>query len=150
VVSAASDCATLKSGDNVVYSKYAGTEVTLGGEDHIILKEADCIGLMSGDDIGALKPLGDRVLVKLAEQAAKSKGGVILTALESDKPSVGVVTAVGPGRKEGEGEAASVKAVAMKVGDNVLFSQYAGVEFESPEGEQYIVVQEGDILAVLG
>lgn len=66
----------LKAGDRVVYSKYAGTEVELGGDEYVLLKEEDCIGVLSaGASITDLKPLSDRVLVEVAEPPSKTSGG---------------------------------------------------------------------------
>ena len=146
VVAAAEDCKTVSTGDRVVYSKFAGTEIDLNDEDFILLKEDDCIGLMGSNDVADLKPLGDRILVEVAAKAEKSAGGVILSAAEGDKPSVGRVLAAGPGRREGE----EVKARGVKSGNQVLYAPYAGTEFEGKDGKcGYIVIREADVLAVL-
>ncbi|KAI8474880.1 MAG: chaperonin 10 kd subunit-domain-containing protein [Monoraphidium minutum] len=135
----------IKSGDRVVYSKYAGTEVAISGDDHVLLKEEDVIGVLpSGDDIAALKPLGDRVLIKCAQAEGKTAGGVLLTS-ESDKPTFGEVVAVGSGKKDEDGKVATPN---VGVGSTVMYSKYSGTEFE--EGDhQYIVVRESDILCQL-
>ena len=147
ITQAAADCKSVKAGDRVVYSKYAGTEVAVGGEEYVLLKEDDCIGLMGGDNVRELKPLGNRVLVKIAEKAKKSSGGVILSSAEMEKPTIGEVIAVGPGKAAGEGEDAP-PAPTVKAGDSVLYSKYAGVELEGEDGS-YIVVTAADVLAVL-
>lgn len=59
-----------QAGNKVIYSKYAGTEVEFQGEEHLILKEEDVIGLLSTDDVKDLKPLGDRVLIKVSWRCA--------------------------------------------------------------------------------
>jgi co-chaperonin GroES (HSP10) len=59
-----------QAGNKVIYSKYAGTEVEFQGEEHLILKEEDVIGLLSTDDVKDMKPLGDRVLIKVSWHCA--------------------------------------------------------------------------------
>jgi chaperonin GroES len=87
----------------------------------------------------------DRILVQVAETEGKSSGGVILTAASSEKPTIGKVVAVGPGRKAESGE---VEAPTVKAGDQVLYSKYSGTELE--EGDvQFVVVRATDVLAVL-
>lgn len=70
--------------------------------------------------------------------------GIILTTTAGDKPTVGKVVAVGPGRTEGE----KVHAVNVSVGATVLYSKYSGTEFDEGE-KQYIVIREADVMAVL-
>lgn len=148
------DADAVSLGDRVVYSKYAGTEVEVGGKGHVLLKEEDVIGVLAGgsDDISTLKPLGDRVLIRQAAAEDKTSGGVLLTAEAAEKPTFGTVVAVGPGRKPepaAEGEAAAqAVAVAVAVGATVMYSKYAGTEFDE-EDAKYIVVRESDVLASL-
>ncbi|KAF8072641.1 CPN20 [Scenedesmus sp. PABB004] len=144
---AAGDVGSVKAGDRVVYSKYAGTEMELAGEDHVLIKEEDVIGLMpAGDKIAALKPLGDRVLIKCAEKEKTTAGGVLLASDSGDKPNFGTVVAVGAGKKAEEGKPAEAPNVA--VGATVMYSKYSGTEFEEDD-ESFIVVRESDILAAL-
>jgi len=156
-VVAMGDADTLSLGDRVVYSKYAGTEVEVGGKGHVLLKEEDVIGVLTGtgddaDSVAALKPLGDRVLIRQAAAEDKTSGGVLLTAEASEKPTFGTVVAVGPGRKAEEGadgkEAPPPTAPAVDVGATVMYSKYAGTEFDEDDAK-YIVVRESDVLAAL-
>jgi chaperonin GroES len=140
----ASESVGVTTGDRVVYSKYAGTEVELQGAPHIILKEDDVIGLLGEDDISALRPLQDRVLLEVVEAADQTSGGLMLTEAAKEKPTIGKVVAVGPGRK---GEDGSTTAPAVTVGSTVLYSKYSGSEFEGAGGKQYVVVRDSDILA---
>ncbi|KAL2651674.1 hypothetical protein R1flu_019802 [Riccia fluitans] len=114
-------------GDSIVYSKFAGTEVEFNGEDFLLLKEDDIVGLLKGDDIAELKPLNDRVLIKVSEAEEKTAGGVLLTDSAKEKPVVGEITAAGPGTI---GEDGSRKALDLKVGNTVLYSKYAGNDFK--------------------
>ncbi|KAH8505505.1 hypothetical protein H0E87_012656 [Populus deltoides] len=82
---------SVKTGARVVYSKYAGTEVEFDGSSHLILKEDDIIGILETDDIRDLKPLNDRVFIKIAEAEEKTAGGLLLTEATKEKPSIGTV-----------------------------------------------------------
>ncbi|GAA0170748.1 chaperonin [Lithospermum erythrorhizon] len=88
---------SVKTGSQIVYSKYAGTEVEFNGTNHLIVKEDDIIGTLDTDDIKDLKPLNDRVLIKLwilelvAEAEEKTAGGLLLTGSSKEKPTIGMV-----------------------------------------------------------
>jgi chaperonin GroES len=135
---------SIKAGDDVMYSRYAGTKVKVGEEEFIIMKESDVIGT-KGASIADMKPTEDRVLVKLAETEGSTSGGVILTSASSEKPNVGEVLAVGPGTK---GEDGKIQALSMKAGDQVLYSKFSGVDLEDGD-DKFVVVKSTDILAVL-
>ncbi|GJM98711.1 hypothetical protein PR202_ga15742 [Eleusine coracana subsp. coracana] len=132
-------------GAQVVYSKYAGTELKFNEADHLILKEDDIIGILDSDDVKDLKPLSDRILIKVAEAEEQTAGGLLLTQANKEKPSVGTVVAVGPGPLSEDG---SRKALSITPGNDVLYSKYAGSEFKGEDGE-YIVLKASDVLAVL-
>jgi Co-chaperonin GroES (HSP10) len=93
-----------------------------------------------------LKPLGDRVIVKVIEPEEVTKGGIILPDVAKEKPQVGEILAVGPGRTSDKGE---IIKMQVKVGDRVLFGKYSGTEI-SYEGEKYLIMHESDILAIQG
>jgi len=92
-----------------------------------------------------LKPLGDRVVLKPVKDEEKTKGGIVLPDTAKEKPQKGEVVAVGSGRVLENGEKAPLE---VRVGDRVIFSKYAGTELKI-EGEEYLIVYERDILAVL-
>ncbi|KAJ6826962.1 20 kDa chaperonin, chloroplastic [Iris pallida] len=79
----------IKTGSQVIYSKYAGTEVEFDGSKHLILKEDDVFGILETEDVKDLKPLSDRVLIKVAEAEDKTAGGLLLTEATKEKPSIG-------------------------------------------------------------
>ena len=79
-------------GDTVVYSKYAGTELTVGDDSFVLLKEDDCIGKMPLEDVAKMLPLGDRVLIEVQEAEDQTVGGVLLTESAKDKPTLGKVS----------------------------------------------------------
>ncbi|MGD9115777.1 MAG: co-chaperone GroES [Dehalococcoidia bacterium] len=90
-----------------------------------------------------LQPLGDRLVVKPMEGEEKTKGGIILPDTAKEKPQEGKVLAVGPGRLSEDGKRI---AMEVKVGDVVLYVKYGGTEIKV-EGEELMVLREGDILA---
>ena len=93
----------------------------------------------------SLKPLNDRVIVKLSEEQEVKKGGIIIPDSAKEKPQEAKVIAVGPGRLDDNGKRIPVE---LKKGDRVLISKYGGTEVKL-DGEQYQILREDDILAVL-
>lgn len=91
-----------------------------------------------------IKPLADRVVIKAVEAEETTKSGIILTAAAQEKPSIAEVVAVGPG---GVVDGKEVK-MFVKVGQKVLISKYSGTEVKV-DGEQYSIVRQDDILAVV-
>ena len=87
-----------------------------------------------------LVPLGDRVVLKQVEAEEKTKSGIILTSQAQEKPQEATVIAVGPGKDDVKME--------VKVDDKVIYSKYAGTEVKL-DGEEYIVVKQDDILAIV-
>ncbi|KAJ0987480.1 hypothetical protein J5N97_005836 [Dioscorea zingiberensis] len=137
---------SVKTGAQVVYSKYAGTELEFNGSNHLLLKEDDIVGILDTDDVKDLKPLGDRVLIKVAEAEQKTAGGLLLTEATKEKPSIGTIIAVGPGPLDEEGKR---KPLSITPGNTVLYSKYAGTEFKSADGSDYIALRASDVMAVL-
>ncbi|HKM17180.1 MAG: co-chaperone GroES [Firmicutes bacterium] len=93
-----------------------------------------------------LKPLGDRVILKVLEAEEKTASGIFLPDNAKEKPQQGKVLAVGPGKYNDEGELIKVQ---VKEGDVVIFAKYAGTEVKY-QGEEYLIVKESDLLAVVG
>ncbi|KAJ9183702.1 hypothetical protein P3X46_007518 [Hevea brasiliensis] len=137
---------SIKTGTQVVYSKYAGTEVEFNGSSHLILKEDDIVGILETDDIKDLKPLNDRVFIKVAEAEEKTSGGLLLTEATKEKPSIGTLVAVGPGTVDEEGNR---KPLSVSPGNTVLYSKYAGNDFKGSDGTNYIALRASDVMAVL-
>jgi chaperonin GroES len=92
-----------------------------------------------------VKPLNDRVLVKRMEEVQVTKGGILIPDTAKEKPIEGKVIAVGPGKMS---DAGNRMALQLKEGDKVLFGKYAGTEIKM-EGEEFLMMREEDILAVL-
>ena len=91
-----------------------------------------------------IKPLSDRVLIKMDEAEEVSKGGILLSGSAKEKPQVASVIAVGPG---GVVDGKEVK-MEVKVGDQVIYSKYSGTEVKLDD-EEYIIVKQSDILAII-
>lgn len=91
------------------------------------------------------KPLGNRVLVKRSE-AEISKGGILLPDSAQEKPKKGEVLAVGPGKMGKDG---AIKPMELKVGDQIFFGGFAGTEIKGDEEEEFLVLSEEDVLAVI-
>ena len=91
-----------------------------------------------------IKPLSDRVLIKMKEAEETTKSGIILATNSQEKPQIAEVIEVGPGEKV-DGK---VQEMYVKKGDNVIVSKYAGTEVKY-EGVDYIIVKQEDILAIV-
>ena len=91
-----------------------------------------------------LKPLSDRVVLKMVEAEETTKSGIILAGAAKEKPSVAEVIAVGPG---GVVDGKEIK-MEVKVGDSVIYSKYAGTEVKF-DNEEYIIVKQDEILAII-
>ncbi|MBQ7196446.1 MAG: co-chaperone GroES [Synergistaceae bacterium] len=92
-----------------------------------------------------LKPLGDRIVVKVLSEEKKTKGGIILPDTAKEKPTEGEVIAVGTGKVLDNG---AKQPVEVKVGDTVIFSKYAGTEVKL-DGEELVIFSERDVLAII-
>jgi chaperonin GroES len=92
-----------------------------------------------------IRPLGEKVLIKRLEAEDRTKGGIVLPDTAKEKPQRGIVLAVGDGKLMEDGTRA---AFQVAKGDKVLFSSYAGSEIKI-EGEEYMLMDESDILAIL-
>ncbi len=92
-----------------------------------------------------IRPLYDRVIIKRMEEERTSAGGIVIPDSATEKPESGEVVAVGTGKALDNGE---IRALAVKVGDKVLFGKYAGTAVKVA-GEELLVMREDDIVAVV-
>ena len=92
-----------------------------------------------------LKPLGDRIVVKVLTQEEKTRGGIVIPDTAKEKPQEGEVLAIGSGRVLENGQKLPLE---VKKGDKVLFSKYGGTEVKI-EGEELLILSERNVLAVL-
>jgi chaperonin GroES len=95
---------------------------------------------------GKIKPLADRIVVEPLEETEEMRGGLYIPDTAKEKPQQGTVVAVGPGRRTDKGELLKVE---INTGDRVLYGKYSGTEV-TVDGNDYLIVKESDVLAVLG
>jgi chaperonin GroES len=95
---------------------------------------------------GSMEPLADRVVVQALDEAEQTRGGLYIPDTAKEKPQEGKVISVGPGKLSEQGERL---APDVKKGDTVLYGKYSGTEV-TVEGEDYLILRESDILAVIG
>ncbi|MDZ8053060.1 MAG: co-chaperone GroES [Aulosira sp. ZfuVER01] len=95
--------------------------------------------------VSTVKPLGDRVFVKVSASEEKTAGGLYLPDTAKEKPQVGEVVALGPGKRNDDG---SRQDPEIKIGDKVLYSKYAGTDIKLGT-EEYVLLSEKDILAIV-
>ncbi len=95
--------------------------------------------------VSTVKPLSDRVFVKVSASEEKTAGGLYLPDTAKEKPQVGEVVALGPGKRNDDG---SRQELEINVGDKVLYSKYAGTDIKLGT-EEYVLLSEKDILAVV-
>lgn len=93
-----------------------------------------------------LKPLGDRIVIELVEVEEKTLSGIVLPDSAKEKPQEGKVIAAGTGRVLDNGQRVDLE---VKEGDRVLFAKYSGTEVKY-EGNEYLILRESDVLAVIG
>jgi chaperonin GroES len=96
--------------------------------------------------VAKIRPVGDRVVVKPAAKEEITKSGIVNPETAKEKPQEGTVIAVGSGRLLDNGDRAPID---VREGDRILFAKYGGTEFKL-DGEEYLVLKENDILAIIG
>ncbi|MEH1824181.1 MAG: co-chaperone GroES [Nostoc sp.] len=95
--------------------------------------------------VSTVKPLGDRVFIKVSESEDKTAGGIFLPDSAKEKPQVGEIVAVGSGKRNDDG---TRQAIDIAVGDKVLYSKYVGTDIKLGT-EEYVLLSEKDILAIV-
>jgi chaperonin GroES len=92
-----------------------------------------------------LKPLDDRIVIKQSEAEEKTSGGIILPDTAKEKPQIGTVVAIGPGKLLDDGKRA---AMSVKNKDEVIYAKYIGNDVEI-DGEKYVILRESDVLGIV-
>jgi len=92
-----------------------------------------------------LRPLDDRVVIKPSQAQDKTAGGIFLPDTAKEKPQIGKIVWVGPGKVQDDGKRTPV---SVKKGDEVVYGKYMGNEVEL-DGQKYVIIREGDLLGVL-
>jgi chaperonin GroES len=95
--------------------------------------------------VSTVKPLGERVFVKVSASEEKTPGGILLPDNAKEKPQIGEVVAIGPGKRNDDG---SRQELEVTIGDKVLYSKYAGTDIKLAT-EEYVLLSEKDILAIV-
>merc|ERR1711916_325108 len=106
----------------------------------------DAKRLIYDPPFSTVKPLGDRIFIKVSASEEKTAGGILLPDSAKEKPQVGEVAQVGPGKLHEDG---SRQTPEVSIGDKVLYSKYAGTDIKLG-GDEYVLLSEKDILAVVG
>ena len=94
----------------------------------------------------AFRPLHDRVVVSRVDSEEKTAGGIIIPDTAKEKPSEGVIEAVGPGARD---ESGKIQPLDVKVGDRILFGKWSGTEVKL-DGKDLLIMKETDIMGVIG
>ncbi len=92
-----------------------------------------------------LKPLDDRIIIKQSDAEEKTAGGIILPDTAKEKPQIGKVVEVGPGKMLDNGE---LNQMSVKKKDEVIYAKYMGSDIEF-EGEKYVILRESDVLGIV-
>ncbi|OIO35568.1 MAG: co-chaperone GroES [Candidatus Omnitrophica bacterium CG1_02_44_16] len=92
------------------------------------------------------QPLGDRIVIKPLDPETKTRGGIVLPDTVKEKPQEGKVIAVGKGKILDNG---TIQKMEVKEGDTVLYGKYSGTEITTKDGEEYLIVREEDVLAIV-
>jgi len=93
-----------------------------------------------------IRPLADRVVVKALDESEQMRGGLYIPDTAKEKPQQGEIVAVGPGKLSEQGERLEPE---VKVGDTVLYGKYSGTDV-TVDGEEFLILREADVLAVIG
>ncbi len=102
---------------------------------------------MATQNATALKPLADRVVVRALEETESMRGGLYIPDTAKEKPQQGEIVAAGPGKFDEKG--GQRIPMDVKVGDKVLYGKYSGTEV-TLDGQQYLILRESDVLAIVG
>ena len=116
----------------------------LGIRSHLHIVNNDILKMSMELEMSKIRPLHDNVVIRRVEKETKTAGGLILSTSAAEQPAQGEIIAVGNGKITDNG----VRALDVKVGDNVLFDAYASTKVKI-KGEELLVMKESDILAVL-
>jgi chaperonin GroES len=132
-------------GEGVIYGRFDGTEIDLGGEKHVLIRDDDILVTFKGElSLESVQVVRDNVLVYVEKSEQESEGGILIakSSKSENKPSTGTVVKVGPGKMAANGE---LMAMDVAVNDMVKFRDFAGMDV-TIDGKDYSVVKMSDIL----
>jgi chaperonin GroES len=132
----------VKEGDLVMLRDFVGEKVDYNGEQHVFCDADSLLGYFEGSSltVDAFKPLGDLVMVAMADMETETSTGIALAGMEDEEGNSGEVVAVGPGKHAANGELLTPNVAK---GDNVMYVRHAGAE-ATVEGKNFILVPEAD------
>lgn len=135
----------VKEGELVLLSDFNGEKVEYNGEGHMFVDADTLLGSFKDKEItsAAFQPLGDRVMVEMAEAQTETTTGIALALDDDDDANCGEVVSVGPGKAQPNGE---LKPVGISQGDSVMYARYTGSE-ATMDGKRFKIVSEGDCIA---
>ncbi len=133
----------VRVGDTVIYDRRKDLEVTIRGTRHSLINvEQSIFATMEGS---VVRPLQDKILVQYAEKETETAGGIVIPEAAQEKPRLGTVVAAGPGFMDIKGKCIPLD---VKVGDTVLFGNYAGTDIEV-DGETFLLMSESAVMGVV-
>jgi len=134
----------VKEGDLVMLRDFVGEKVDYNGEQHVFCDADSLLGAFEGGSLAldGFKPLGDLVMVAMADMETETTSGIALAGLEEEEGNSGEVVAVGPGNYAANGE---LLAPSVAKGDSVMYLRHAGSE-ATVEGKKYVLVPESACL----
>ncbi len=133
----------VRVGDTVIYDRRKDLEVTIRGTRHSLINlEQSIFAIMEGS---VVRPLQDKILVQYAEKETETAGGIVIPEAAQEKPRLGTVVAAGPGFMDIKGKCIPLD---VKVGDTVLFGNYAGTDIEV-DGETFLLMSESAVMGVV-
>lgn len=150
--------ALLSKGEYTLFSNFAGTDFIINDLPHIVLREEEIFGTLPdvSADISQLKPLHDRVLVRVDDPSTNTDFGLMLARESVEPPLIGKVMAKGPGKKvrpddedTTDADEANAALSAFQVGDKVLYARNAGQEYEGEDEGKWLVLRSSDVEAVM-
>lgn len=135
----------VQEGDTIMYGKFGGTKVKYDNESHTIVTQDDVLCVLEGGEYSAsaVRPIHDKILVKVDKPADELQSGILLAAGGADKPTTGTVAQTGTGRVMENGE---IEPMPVGEGDKVLYGQYAGTDI-TLDDEPYIFIRVVDVFA---
>jgi len=143
---------SVKEGQTVLFTKYGfnSQEIVLSKENYLLLEETDVVGILPtenaiADDILALDPINERVIVRVDETPGVTTGGVHLPESAKEQPLSGTVLRSGPGRFDPD-QPGQRKSTQVKADDRVLYHKYAGDKMQVSDGSQVVILRDADIL----
>jgi len=151
--------AILSKGQFALFSNFAGTDFIIGEDAYIVLREEDIFGTLPDvrADISQLSPLHDRILLRVDDPSTDTDYGLMLARESVEPPLIGEVKAKGQGKKRrpddedvaSDQDESDAALSSFQIGNKVLYSRYAGQEYEGEDGGKWLVLRASEIEAIM-